>query len=125
CFSSAQAQTGDTPAGGQTPATASPATRIAPQEDLSTWFSLLLAAQGGGGVSVGPQLQPSAYAGLKLGASWWTVDLGYDRAESHNGFSSEFSAMLPVFRFPRPQSNALRNYVRLYAEPGLGRRFGD
>lgn len=111
-------------AGAQT-TTSTSAARTPPPEDLSKWFSLLLATEGGGGLGANPQRQPSAYGGVKLGASWWTLDLGYDRVESNNGFSAEFSAMLPVFRFPRPQSNPSRNYVRLYAEPGFGRRFGD
>ena len=30
--------------------------------------------------------------------------------------------MLPVFRFPKPQRDEAKNYVRVYAEPGLGYR---
>ena len=99
--------------------------KTAPPEDLSKWFSLLLATEGGGGIGAGSQRQPSAYGGVKVGADWWTLDLGYDRVQSNNGFSTELSAMVPVFRFPRPQSNSSRNYMRIYAEPGFGRRFGD
>jgi hypothetical protein len=31
---------------------------------------------------------------------------------------------LPVFRFPRPQSNEMKKYLRVYAEPGIGYRAG-
>ena len=104
--------------------TSAGSSRTATPEDLSTWFSLLLAAQGGGGVGADPQRRASAYAGIKLGAACCTLDLGYDRVAARNGFTGEFSAMLPVLRFPRPQLDPLKNYIRIYAEPGLGRRFG-
>jgi hypothetical protein len=32
--------------------------------------------------------------------------------------------MLPITRFPRPQADEGRNYVRIYAEPGYGYRNG-
>lgn len=32
--------------------------------------------------------------------------------------------MLPVFRFPGPQKDKAKNYLRVYAEPGAGYRTG-
>ncbi len=53
----------------------------------------------------------------------FVFDLGYDRTDSHHGYSSELSVMIPVVRFPRPRS-AESNYLRIYAEPGVGVRTG-
>ncbi|HEX7287767.1 MAG TPA: hypothetical protein VF532_16380 [Candidatus Angelobacter sp.] len=52
------------------------------------------------------------------------LDFGYDRVPAHNGFSIEGSAMLPVLRFPRPQADDKKNFLRIYAEPGVGYRVG-
>lgn len=104
------------PAGDNRPAapTSTPASK--PPEDISRWPGFLTAYEGGGGRS------STAYGGLKIGAAGLTFDIGYDRIPGHNGFSTEISGMLPVIRFPRPQSNEMKNYLRIYAEPGLGYR---
>ena len=55
-----------------------------------------------------------------------TDDHGRSRlrpTDSHHGYSSELSVMIPVVRFPRPRS-AESNYLRIYAEPGVGVRTG-
>ena len=108
-----------------------------PPEDLSNWLGLLMAAEGGGGWSATPGPSPTAYGGVKLGLPvkltpgyppktlyTFTLDLGYDRIASRSGFSTEISAMLPVFRFPGPQKDKTKNYLRVYAEPGAGYRAG-
>jgi len=53
-----------------------------------------------------------------------TLDLGYDRVASHNGFATELSAMLPVFRVPGPGKDPNKNYLRVYFEPGVGYHAG-
>lgn len=106
-------------------------------EDLSSWLGLLMAVEGGTGWSTTPVLSPAAYAGVKLGLPvkltpgtppktlyTFTLDLGYDRMASRSGFSTEVSAMLPVLRFPGPQKDKTKNYLRIYAEPGAGYRAG-
>jgi hypothetical protein len=106
-------------------------------EDLSNWLGLLMAVEGGAGWSTTPMLGPTAYGGVKLGLPvkltpgtppktlyTFTLDLGYDRIASRNGFSTEVSAMLPVFRFPGPQKDKTKNYLRIYGEPGVGYRSG-
>src|SRR5215469_4692831 len=99
--------------------------------DQSSWLSLLAAVEGGGGLASGSPTQPTAFAGVKLGWSLGVssnrevtlaMDLGYDRVRTSNGFSAELSPMLPVFRFPKPQRDEAKNYLRVYAEPGLGYR---
>lgn len=95
-----------------------------PPEDLSRWPGFLVAFEAGSGRLSSPHPGPTAYGGFKIGGSGFTLDIGYDRIPAHNGFSTELSGMLPVFRFPRPQSNATKNYFRIYAEPGLGYRSG-
>jgi hypothetical protein len=52
------------------------------------------------------------------------LDLGYDRIQGQNGFSMQGAAIVPVFRFPRPMKDPKKNYLRIYAEPGVGRRWG-
>jgi hypothetical protein len=102
--------------------------------DESESFEFVFAMDAGGGTSAAGN--PSLFGGLKIGFGCCikgkhpyetgrtiTLDLGYDRAESHNGFSSELSVMIPVVRFPRPRSEA-SNYLRVYAEPGVGVRAG-
>lgn len=93
-------------------------------QDISRWPGFLVAYEGGGGLFSSSNSGPTAYAGFKFGGTGATLDLGYDRIPAHSGFSTEFSGMLPVFRFPRPQSNEMKKYLRVYAEPGLGYRFG-
>jgi len=90
-------------------------------EDGSDWLSFVLAGQAGGGFQ--PSAGPNAYAGVKIGDSL-TLDLGFDRARSSNGFSLELSQMLPVLRYPRPSADRTKNYLRIYAEPGVGYRTG-
>ncbi len=95
-----------------------------PPADLSKWPGLLIAFEGGSGLSTSPNPSPTAYGGIKIGGSGFSLDLGYDRVPSHNGFSAELSGMLPVLRFPGPQKDDMKNYLRVYAEPGLGYRAG-
>jgi hypothetical protein len=106
-------------------------------EDLSNWLGLLMAAEGAGGWYSNPSPRPSAYGGVKLGLPVipaggkspsrcydLTLDLGYDRLKSHNAFAGELSTMLPLFRLPGPQKDEKRNFLRVYAEPGIGYRTG-
>lgn len=93
-------------------------------EDLSTEFLFHMAVEGGGGWNTKPATEPAAYAGAKFGAAILTLDLGYDRVHSHSGGSAELSALIPVFRFPGPQKDEKKNYLRFYVEPGLGYRTG-
>jgi hypothetical protein len=95
-----------------------------PAEDISRWPGFLVALEGGSGRFSSSHPGPTAYGGFKIGGAGVTLDLGYDRIPAHNGFSTEISGMLPVIRFPRPQSNELKNYLRIYAEPGVGYRAG-
>ena len=87
-----------------------------PAEDICRWPGLVMAFEGGGGRF------STAYGGIKIGGAGVILDVGYDRIPAHNGFSTELSGMLPVIRFPRPQSNEMKKYLRIYAEPGLGYR---
>ena len=94
--------------------------RIAPY-DWSQGPPLLFAAEGGGGVdSAG---QPTSFAGAKVG-DLVVLDLQYDRIQGKNGFTTEGSAMLPLFRVPRPQEDKNKKYLKVYAEPGVGYRAG-
>lgn len=90
-------------------------------EDESNWLSLMIAGQAGGSWQSGAG--PGAYAGIKFGSAF-AFDLGFDRAQSRNGFSVELSPMLPVLRYPRRGDNSARNYLRIYALPGIGYRIG-
>ena len=112
------------PAGENRPAPTPSAPDAKTPEDISRWPGFLVAYEGGGGLFSSSNSGPTAYAGFKFGGTGTTFDLGYDRIPAHCGFSAEFSGMLPVFRFPRPQSNEMKKYLRVYAEPGLGYRFG-
>jgi hypothetical protein len=74
----------------------------------------------------------TAYGGIKIGGAVSShyppngngrtvaLDLGYDRVASHNGFATELSAMLPVFRAPGPRTDPNKNYLRAYFKPGVG-----
>lgn len=106
-------------------------------EELSNWLGLLIAAEGAGGSYSNPSPTPSAYGGVKLGLPVipaggnhpsryfdLTLDLGYDRLKSNNAFAGELSAMLPLIRFPGPQKDENRNFLRVYADPGIGYRAG-
>lgn len=97
-----------------------PATKL---YDESNWLPIVMAAESGGGFTPGG-LQPTAYAGVKFGIGSIVLNLGYDRLHAHDGFATQFSGMLPVFRFPGPQKNESKNYLRVYAEPGIGYRAG-
>ena len=105
-------------------------------KDLSDFMSALLAFGGGLGVNGEAPRRLSVSAGAKIGMPvtvkgdqphetlrTLTVDLGYDRIQSRNGFSTELSLMFPLLRFPTPHSERA-NYLRVYAEPGAGYRFG-
>jgi hypothetical protein len=86
------------------------------------YLSLILAAEGGGGL--GSADQPTSFAGVKIGGPF-SVDLQYDRIQGHDGFSTEGSAVLPMFRVPRFQVDEEHKFLKFYAEPGLGYRAGD
>jgi len=92
--------------------------------DISNQLGLLIAFEGAGGWQPGFATAPAAYGGVKLGGDGFTLDMGYDRFEGHSGFSAEASAMLPIFRLPGPQKNEKKNYLRVYAEPGVGYHAG-
>lgn len=94
--------------------------RIAPY-DWSQGPPLVFAAEGGGGVdSAG---QPTSFGGVKVG-DLIVLDLQYDRIQGKSGFTTEGSAMLPLFRVPRPLEDKNKKYLKVYAEPGLGYRAG-
>lgn len=84
----------------------------------------MMAAQGGGGLLSNPG-GSTAYGGVKFGIYDGILSLGYDRIQAHNGFSIDGSALLPLFRFPGPQRDETKNYLRIYAEPGVGNRIGS
>jgi hypothetical protein len=107
------------------PLLAQTASNSPPREpyDTSNWLALLAAPEGGGGIGSGPS-RPTAYGGIKLGVPYFTLDLGYDRVQARSGFSTEVSAMLPVWRYPKPQVDESKNFLRIYAEPGAGYRAG-
>jgi hypothetical protein len=92
--------------------------------DLSKWLVLMLAAEGGGGV-LSSSKDPTAYGGAKIGFCSGVLRLGYDRIQGQNGFLVDLSGLLPVVRFPGPQKDDSKNFVRIYAEPGVGNRTGS
>jgi hypothetical protein len=85
------------------------------------FFDLILAAGGGGGWDYAHQA--NAFAGVKIGGAL-SLDLQYDRIQGHNGFSTEGSAVLPLFRVPRYRPNSSGTFVKVFAEPGIGYRTG-
>lgn len=89
--------------------------------DFSKMLLLMLAAEGGGGLLSGA---PTAYGGGKIGIGPGLLSFGYDRIQAHNGFSINLSGLAPVVRFPGPQKDESKNFVRIYAEPGIGHRSG-
>jgi hypothetical protein len=101
-----------------------PVPKTKPAEDLSRWPGFFTGVEGGSEWFFHPNSDPSGYGGVKIGGGGYSLDLGYDHIPRHNGFAIEASGMLPVFRFPRPQKNEMKNYLRIYAEPGLGYRAG-
>jgi hypothetical protein len=101
--------------------------------DWSKGIPLLAGAGSGGGWD--SSRQPAVFAGIKIGgmACPCSLDLQYDRVQGHNGFSTEGSAVLPLFRFPRFKESVLpgsqknednARFLRVYAEPGIGYRAG-
>jgi len=106
-------------------------------KERSDWLTFVLAPEAGVGLDSTAAHQSGAMAAVKLGMPvavrgeyphqtlrTCTLDLAYDRMQSRRGFSAELSLMLPITRFPGPQTNEGRNYVRIYAEPGVGYRNG-
>jgi hypothetical protein len=101
--------------------------------DWSSGYLTLLAAAGGGG-GLDSSRDPTTFAGVKIGGGFITLDLQYDRIQAHSGFSTEGSALLPLFRIPRFQKLAIpgpkqdaesnKRFIRVYAEPGIGYRAG-
>lgn len=85
------------------------------------FFALILAAGGGGGWDSAQH--PNAFAGVKMGGVL-SLDLQYDRIRGHSGFSTEGSAVLPLFRVPRYRPDSSRTFVKVFAEPGIGYRAG-
>jgi hypothetical protein len=99
--------------------------RLTPTDDYDSSkgnLSLLLAVGGGGGWDFAHQ--PNAFAGVKAGGGPFTLDLQYDRIQGHSGFSTEGSAVIPLFRVPRYRPFSKRKFVKVYGEPGLGYRAG-
>jgi hypothetical protein len=109
-----------------------------PPTDLSDWLVFVLAAGAGGGIEAGTSSQTTAQAGVKLGLPvsfdgeyppevlrTCTLDLAYDRVHGRGGFSTELSVMLPIVRYPGPQADEKRNYLRIYLEPGVGTTLVD
>jgi hypothetical protein len=102
--------------------------------DLSDHLGFVFAADLGGGRD-GIHQQASWFGGMKIGlpvrlrgnpapiVRTVTLDLGYDRIQRRHGFSGELSMMLPIARFPTPQTSGA-TYARLYFEPGAGARIG-
>jgi hypothetical protein len=85
-------------------------------------LALMLAAGGGGGLDSNGQ--PTSFAGIKIGGPF-SVDLQYDRIQAHSGFSTEGSAVIPLFRVPRFRADKQIKFVKVFAEPGVGYRAGD
>lgn len=98
------------------------AVRVEPIDMSKGFLDLIMAAGTGGGLDSAHQ--PVEFAGVKLGGAF-TLDLQYDRIQGNNGFSTEGSAVLPLFRVPGPQLNQKRKYLKLYGEPGVGYRAGN
>ncbi|MFZ1086949.1 MAG: hypothetical protein WAN35_18450, partial [Terracidiphilus sp.] len=96
--------------------------RIVPMDDSQGPFAMMLAAGGGGGWdSTG---HTNGFGGVKIGGPY-SLDLQYDRIQGHNGFSTEGSAVIPIFRFPRFEENKNGRFIKIFAEPGVGYRAGD
>jgi len=98
------------------------AVRVEPVDMSKGFLDLIMAAGTGGGLDANHQ--PVEFAGIKLGGAF-TLDLQYDRTQGHSGFSTEGSAVLPLFRVPGPQTDPKKKYLKVYAEPGVGYRAGD
>jgi hypothetical protein len=98
------------------------AVRVEPVDMSKGFLDLIMAAGTGGGLDSAHQ--PVEFVGVKLGGAF-TLDLQYDRIQGNSGFSTEGSAVLPLFRFPRPQVDKKKKYLKLYVEPGVGYRAGN
>jgi len=90
--------------------------------DYSKGFLSLLAAAGGGG-EVESTNQADWFAGAKIGGPL-SLDLQYDMVRGHSGFAIEGEPVLPLFRMPRFRPDEARNFMKIFAEPGLGYRTG-
>ena len=112
-----------------------PPARAVDHADESESFELVFAFHGGGGPTADGG--PSLFGGLKIGFGCCiegkhphergrtiTLDVGYDRVGHSTAVATELSVMIPVARFPRPHSRT-SNYLRIYAEPGVGMRGGS
>jgi hypothetical protein len=95
--------------------------RIVHVDDSQGPFALLLAAGGGGGLD--STRQANSFAGFKVGGPF-SLDLQYDRIQGKTGFSTEGSAVIPMFRVPRFRENKEIKFLKFFAEPGLGYRAG-
>jgi hypothetical protein len=98
--------------------------RIAAEDDYDYSkgsLSLIIAAGSGGGWDF--THRPNAFGGIKIGGEA-TLDLQYDRIQGHSGFSTEGSAVLPLFRLPGYKPFKERKFVKVFAEPGVGYRAG-
>ncbi|HEY2858680.1 MAG TPA: hypothetical protein VGJ21_09710 [Terracidiphilus sp.] len=90
--------------------------------DNRGWLDFVVAA--GGGAAADQRNQPNIYAGMKIGMAI-TLDLNYDCVGGHNGFSIQNAGMIPLLRYPGFVPGKKQRYARLYAEPGVGYRFGE
>jgi hypothetical protein len=95
--------------------------RVVPFDQSKGPFSMMIAAGGGGGLD--SMHQPTGFGGIKLGGQF-SLDLQYDRLQGKNGFSTEGSAVIPVFRIPSFQTDKQIEFVKVLAEPGVGYRAG-
>jgi hypothetical protein len=83
----------------------------------------MAAAGGGGGWDFAHH--PNAFAGVKIAIELpVSLDLQYDRIQGHSGFSTEGSAVIPLFRVPAFRPFAEKKFVKIYGEPGVGYRAG-
>jgi hypothetical protein len=98
------------------------AVRVEPVDMSKGLLDLIMASGTGGGLD--SSHQPVEFAGVKFGGAF-TLDLQYDRIQGNNGFSTEGSAVLPLFRVPGPQADRKKKYLKLYGEPGVGYRAGS
>ena len=112
-----------------------PPARAVDHPDESESFELVFALHGGGGATADGG--SSLFGGMKIGVGCCiegkhpnergrtiTLDVGYDRVGHTNAIATELSVMIPVIRFPQPRSGT-SDYLRIYAEPGVGMRAGS
>jgi len=91
-------------------------------EQRRGWTDFVVAA--GAGAAADARNQPNIYAGMKIGMAI-TLDLNYDCIGGHSGFSVQNAGMFPLLRYPGFVPGKKQRYARLYAEPGVGYRFGQ